>query len=534
MLRTRLCACALTCMEIQTIMDRRSFIASLTAALAVQTIRSSYVTGEAVSFKTNPFGLGIASGEPAADSVILWTRIVPDINAPDYGVGKAPVEVTWEIAEDAAMKKIVGSGKVAATADLNHSVHVEAKGLKPHREYFYRFHAGGATSAVGRTKTAPDMSMDVDKLRFAFASCQSYGAGYYTAHADMAKQEMDLVLFLGDYIYEHKPAMAKAGAARTWEYNSPNTIVTLEDYRRQYTMYKSDADLQAAHAVAPWVVTPDDHEVENNWAGDHSEHESKAKLIEKRTAAYRAYYENMPFRPASFPNGPRMQLYRNLPYGKLAQFSILDTRQYRTPQPCNDKPVVGCAERMADSQEMMGKEQSAWLAKTMSGSQAQWNIVGHQTLIAQFPRETPEGTIYPSDNWDGYSAARKRLTQYLAQAKPKNPVFVAGDIHRTSVNDLIADFDDPKSAVVAAELVGTSISSAGDGSFSEAAMKKMQSAHPYNKYDSHLRGYILSEITPKHMRSELRNVDKVSVKDGKVSKMATFVTENGRPGVHLA
>lgn len=515
-------------------MDRRSFLASLTATLAVQTLRTHYISAENLSFKSDPFTLGVASGEPAADSVLLWTRLAPTIMQPDYGMSKAPVEVAWEIAEDSGMKKIVGSGKVAATHDLGHSVHVEAKGLKPHREYFYRFHAGGATSPVGRTKTAPAMDTNTDKLRFAFASCQSYGAGYYTAHRDMAKQDLDLVLFLGDYIYEHNPSKAKAGMARGWEYNTPNTIVSLEDYRRQYTMYKLDQDLQAAHAAFAWVVTPDDHEVENNWAGDHSEHETKAKLLEKRTAAYRAYYENMPLRQLSYPKGSHMQLYRNLPYGKFAQFSILDTRQYRTPQPCGDKQIVGCQERLAESQEIMGAEQLSWLEKTMSFSQAQWNVVGHQTLISQTTHVTPQGPTYSTDNWDGYAAARTRMTNYLAQAKPRNPVFVAGDIHRTSVNDLKADYNNPKSAVVGAEIVGTSISSAGDGFYNAEATKKLQEANPHLKYDSHMRGYIISEITPKQMRSDLRVVDKVSIKDGNVSKAATFVVENGKPGVHLA
>ncbi len=476
----------------------------------------------------NPFTLGIASGDPTPDGFVLWTRIAPDITRGDGGLSPEAMNVQWEIAADATMKKIVRHGHTAATPELGHSVHVEASGLLPDREYYYRFHFGDATSAVGRTRTSPAADAKKDRLRFAFASCQNYEHGYYLAHRDIANADLDAVLFLGDYIYEYQ----SHHGPRT---HSTEKVLTLDDYRRRYAQYKSDADLQAAHAAHPWIVTFDDHEVENNWAGAIDEENDPPQLfLPRRAAAFQAYYENMPLRRSSLPNGPDMSIYRKLQYGQLAQFTVVDTRQFRTDQPCGDNFKQSCGARLDQNATMMGAVQEKWFEETLSTSPAQWNVIANQVMIAQLRMPGKDGaSFYNMDQWDGYPAARKRLTDFLAASRPANPIFVTGDTHQTWVGNLKQDFDDPKSAVVASELVGTSITSGGDGAVRSVHAEEDLAANPHLVYENNLRGYFLCEITDKKMSSELRVANKVSTQDGTMSTAARFVIESGKPGVHV-
>jgi alkaline phosphatase D len=507
-------------------MQRRTFLASLSSVLAVQTLRSLHIDAQNVSMTKDPFTVGVASGDPASDGVLIWTRLVPDLGLPDFGLPASAIDVRWEVAADQHMKKIVASGHVSATPELNHSVRVDVRGLAPSREYFYRFHAGGATSLVGRTRTAPALDAPVDKFRFAFASCQSYEPGFYTAHRDMAQADVDLVVFLGDYIYEHHNT--KIETARRADIAD---VLTLEQYRHHYAQYKMDPDLIACHQAHPWIVTPDDHEVENNWAGDHSAHGNPEALIARRTAAYQAYYENMPLRELCTPHGSHMQLFRNVQYGRLAQFTVLDTRQFRSPQPCHDKPVVNCAERYEPGRTMMGAEQEQWFMDSLTKSKAHWNVIANQVIFAQGVQATPEGPIYPSDDWDGYVAERQKLTDFMAKTNPRNPFIITGDAHRTNVANILVDYDKKNSPIVASEICGTSITSGADGVMSQPADGRIMDANPHILYRNHKRGYVLCEATEKQMTSTLRIVDKVSVKDGKMSTAASFAVESDRKGI---
>lgn len=511
-------------------MNRRHFLSTLSATLAWQNLRSLHLDAQTrTRFSNDPFQVGVASGDPAADGIVLWTRLVSNVNAPDLGIPPHPIKVRWEIAKDHAMTHIVKTGVMTATPELGHSIHVEVNGLQPGRDYFYRFHTDDATSPVGHTRTAPAMNTMVEKARFAFASCQNYEWGYFVAHRDMAAADLDAVVFVGDYIYEHHPKNPAKPLVRR---HAIDDVMTLDQYRHHYAQYKSDADLKACHQAHAWIVTPDDHEVENDWAGDHSVTESSQKLVQRRIAAYQAYYENMPLRSLCVPHGSHMQLYRSIPYGKLLQFTVLDTRQFRTPQPCNDdKSILNCQDRFDPHATMMGDAQEKWFAKTMSTSSAHWNVVANQVMISQLAEPGPHGTIFGTDKWDGYVAARKRLTDYLGSAKPRNPVFVTGDIHQTWVGDLKADFDLPSSAVVASEIVGTSITSKGDGETHAANAPQILAANPHICYENDHRGYFICEVNQKHMMSELRVAPMVSQPDSAVERAATFVIESDRKGV---
>jgi alkaline phosphatase D len=405
-------------------------------------------------------------------------------------------------------------------------VHVEVAGLRSNREYFYRFHTSSATSPVGRTRTAPALDHDLDRLRFAFTSCQQYEQGYYLAYRDIAKQDLDAVVFLGDYIYNHSgtnPELVRKHPVKNTK--------KLSDFRRQYSAYKSDPDLQAAHAAHPWIVTLDDHEIENNWAGDHSH--TKENFLAVRTAGFQAYYENMPLRIGAKPDGSHMQLYRTVNYGKLAQFTVLDTRQYRTPQPCGDDGKPACAEEFDPKATMMGAAQEEWFAKVMSQSPAQWNIVANQVFIAQNKSPQKEGPpTFNMDSWDGYVEARNRLIEYLKTSRPRNPIFITGDNHQTWVNNLKTDFNRPDSETVAVEIVGTSVTSGGDGAPRNDQYDTIMPENRHIIYNSNYRGYLLCSLNRSAMHSDLRITEKVTQQNAPVKTAARFVVESGRPGIH--
>ncbi len=509
--------------------NRRAFLSTASAALLLQAARGfAFSAPHAQKLRANPFLLGVASGDPAPDGFVLWTRLSTDTRRGDGALPLAAIPVRWEIATDVAFRRIVKKGTTSATPEMGHAVHVEVVGLPSHSDFFYRFHTVDATSPVGRSRTAPAANASVDRLRFAFASCQNYEHGYYHAHRDLAKQDVDAVLFLGDYIYEYR------SKDRPRVHTLPK-LETLDDYRTCYAQYHSDPDLQAAHAAHPWIVTFDDHEVENNWAGDiDQENDPRAAFLQKRAAAFQAYYENMPLRRTSLPTGPDMTVYRKLQYGKLAQFTVVDTRQFRTDQPCGDNFKAPCPTQGDPAATMMGAKQEAWLQDALANSPAQWNIIANQVMIQQLKERRNNETVFNMDQWDGYPAARKRLMDFLAARRPSNPVVVTGDTHQTWVGNLKADFNKPDSPVVGTELVGTSITSGGDGVAKTRFSDEQLADNPHIVYNNDLRGYFLCEINPKEMQSELRTVDHVTTMEGRVTSAARFRTEAGRPGIQIA
>ena len=517
------------------LLGRRSFLA---AGLAAPLLGVSTGCGLAEPrFSANPFTLGIASGDPAPDGVVLWTRLATD---PLHGGGLPPDEsyqVHWRIASDSNMLQVVQQGTAEAVPEWGHSVHVEVSGLEPGRWYWYQFRAGSEESPRGRTRTAEGAGASLQKLRFAVASCQHYEHGYFTAYRHMASEDLELVVHLGDYIYEGA-GKEDSGKEDNEEEGRPRRhfggeIKSLAAYRNRYALYKSDPDLQAAHAAFPWVVTWDDHEFDNNYASGIPEEKAPAPrdaFLARRAAAYHAYYEHMPLRRSAMPSGPRMQLYRSLSYGNLARFSVLDTRQYRSDQPCGDRNKPLCEGVFDPAATMLGSEQEDWLGTQLRGSDARWNLLAQQVMMGRVDRLPGPEKLFSMDQWSGYEAPRKRLLASLREGAAANPVVLTGDIHANWVNDLKVDFDDPRSTAVATEFVGTSITSGGDGSDLREETAGVLRENPFVKFFNNQRGYIRCTLTPELCRADYQVMDFVEKPGGTISTRASFVVENGRPG----
>jgi alkaline phosphatase D len=484
-------------------------------------IVDSWTSDRAIAAQ-NPFTLGVASGDPLPDSVVLWTRLAVDpLNG--GGIPRQQIPVEWQIATDENLRQVVQRGTAIARPELAHSVHVDVRELEPARWYWYQFKVGSMVSPIGRTRTAPQMGDRLEKFRFAFASCQNYEAGYFTAYRDLVQSDLDLVVHLGDYLYE--------GATRTDKprrHNSPE-IVTLADYRNRHALYKTDPDLQAAHAAYPWIFTWDDHEVDNNYANLIPEDQQPPIAFRRRRInAYQAYYEHLPMRRS--PQGIDLLLYRRLRFGDLVEFNVLDTRQYRSDQPCGDRLKPRCAGASAPNATLMGKTQEQWLLNGLTRSQTRWNVIAQQVMMGQFDVDPKAAKIYNMDQWDGYTAERNRLLQALYQNKTTNPVVITGDVHSSWVHDLKLDFDRPNSPIVGTEFITTSISA----EFSKEGIDIAKAALPGNPhtqfFDGAFRGYVRCELTPQQWQTDYRVVADVSKPDSSFSTLASFVVENGRPG----
>ncbi len=514
-------------MNKRTMKARRGFLRGLAGAamaLPVAGPIAGWTRSDAYGFAADPFTLGVASGDPWPDSVVLWTRLAPDpLNGGGMNAAKVPVK--WEVATDERMQKIVAKGTAMAEPEFGHSVHVEVKGLQPARWYWYRFTVDAGASHVGRTRTAPARNAANDRLRFAFASCQHYEMGYYTAYKHMAGEDLDLVLHLGDYIYEGGPA-----SDRVRKHNSPE-IKTLEMYRNRYALYKTDPLLRQAHANFPWAVVWDDHEVDNNYAGLIAEDNApREEFARRRAEAYQAYYEHMPLRKSVMRAGKGVEIYRHLGFGGLANIYLLDTRQYRTDQPCGDGTKAACPESLDAKTTIMGAEQEAWLGRGLTESRAKWNIIAQQVMVGALDNTLGPEQRFPMDQWNGYHAARKRFLEMLRDRKPANPVVLTGDIHSNWVNDLKPEFYKEDSPVVATEFVGTSIASGGDGADVRPNTAAVLAENPHIKFYNGQRGYVRCELTPREWRTDYRIVESISKPDMPLQTRATFVLEDGRPG----
>jgi len=512
--------------------SRRDFLRALAALGAAAAAPPRVVA--APRFARYPFGLGVASGYPSEGGTVLWTRLITDFEQYDGGLGPATVPVRWEVASDEAMRNVVASGVEAAQPEWAHSVHVEVRGLTPERWYWYRFAAGDAVSPVGRFRVAPRHDAPVDRLRFAFASCQQYEQGYFGAWRHAVRDAPELVVFLGDYIYE------SSWGRRHVRKQNPGEPYTLEEYRMRYACYKSDPDLRSAHAACAWLATWDDHEVDNDYADDRGgDGMSGESFLKRRAAAYRAYYEHMPLPARMRPQGPHMRIYTQFGWGALARFFLLDDRQYRAHQVCprysGGSNVIDdreCPARTEPGRSLLGAAQEGWLERAFAASRANWNVIAQQTLMARFGVGSGSARRYWTDGWDGYPMARKQLLNSIHSNKLQNPVVIGGDVHHHAVADLKADFDDPASPVLASEFCGTSITS------QSRAQKQLDAARADNPHvklaDGRYRGYVRIDIGRDRLRADLRAMETVAQRDAACSTLASFVVESGRPGPQRA
>ncbi len=488
-----------------------------------------------VAFAEDPFQLGIASGDPSPDGFVLWTRLAPKPFEVGFGMSTLPVEVDWEVATDDKFETIVQSGKAAASPLLAHTVHVEVAGLSPARPYWYRFRAGGVQSGAGRAKTTPSLGAAVSNVRFAIAGCQSYEGGLFTAYKHLAAEELDFVFCYGDYIYENggNPAGPDTPPALVARRHLPGEIFSVDDYRRRYAQYKMDSNLKAAHATAPWFPVWDDHETDNNWASEWDEKGTPPELFRfRRQAAVQAYYEHMPLRRTSLPSGSAIQLYRHAAYGDLIDLNLLDTRQYRSNQPCDDKSQ-GCTD-LTSAPHFLGDAQEAWLKKGLSASKARWNVLAQQVVMMDLDRAAGDEYRANVDSWAGYRAPRARVLKHIADARIPNVVVLTGDEHVNYAGELHLDGRMPGPKPLGVEFAGTSITSGGDGEDQTANDKVLLSINPQLKFVNRQRGYVVCDVMRDRWESTVKVLDKVSAADGKLTTRTKLAVARGSNQVTAA
>ena len=516
-------------------LSRREFL-QLTATTAAVVAAGSGCDFANPSLPTWPFTLGVASGDPLADRVVLWTRLAPDPLAPDGagGMPDVPVQVLWQVAHDEAFQNVARVGTAIAHPSLAHSIHVDASGLEPDRWYFYRFVVGNHVSPIGRTRTFPRVDQAPALMRFASASCQNFASGYYTAHAAIAQEDLDFVAFLGDYIYES----AASGPVRA---HVGGRIQDLAGYRNRYAQYKGDSNLQDAHARFPWLVTWDDHEVANNYAGLIPDETGPIgtmppeEFAALRAAGYQAWYEHQPVRLLP-PKGASFPIHRSLDFGDLARVCVLDTRQFRTNQECAETSVFGglglaCPAFPDPAGGLLGPAQEAWLQARLAESTSLWNVLAQQVLFAPTPFDTIL-TVEPLlnfDQWDGYPVERSRLIDFLQAQAIRNPVVLTGDIHTAAAGWVPADLVN-LTGPIASEFVATGISSSGIDPALLAVVNSAIDLLPHVSYfDGVPRGYIRHVVERDQWRADFRFVSTVAQPTASVSTGISFVVEDGNP-----
>jgi alkaline phosphatase D len=515
------CACGLR----SDMLNRRQLLQS-TVATALATFASAHARQQSdaparkMRLRTDPFALGVASGEPSTDGGVIWTRVV--------GIETPTVSVSYEIAEDDAFRRIVRSDRVTAVASFAHAVHVPVTGLRPGAEYWYRFRCGDAVSRSGRLRTIP---LAPQRLRIALASCQHWEQGFFSAYADMIGRDADVVVHVGDYIYE---ASFGSGTVRQFDAPVPRS---LEDYRARYALYRSDDQLQNAHAALPFVMTWDDHEVENDYAGSLSAIDPESHdFMKVRAAAYQAWLEHTPLNPASVRgDGNEIRIFRRLSWPQLATLHVLDTRQYRDVQPCSPPDqrrghrIARCADVEGGKRTMLGARQERWLTEGLAAEQAPWSVVAQQTLFA--PMQLPDDTIW-SDFWDAYPLSRARMLDALRQPGVRNALVLGGDLHSFWVNDVRAQPQQENSAAIATELLTTCLAGRNGPADLFSSVPALNSHVRY--LDFAHSGYQLVDLTPQRVLADLRVVEQPTAAGSRLRSLRQFHVESGRPGAQPA
>ena len=521
-------------------LSRRSTLARLSrwaALLAAQQVLSAPNTRlprlDTPRLGSDPFALGVASGQPRPTSVVLWTRLMADPLQADGRLPQALLPLTWQVAEDERFARIVRSGTVLADPAQAHSVRVRVEGLASARPFWYRFLVGGTVSPVGRTRTAPAAHAQVNRLRLALASCQHYEQGWFTVHREIAATELDAVVFVGDYLYESSKRRFRL---RSHEAEEP---VTLDQFRARHATYRRDPDLQACHAAHPWILAWDDHEVRNDYAGtlggSANEALSPQEFLQLRTAAYQAYFEHQPLDLSQQPGPDGLRMHDRFRWGRLADLWMLDGRQYRSPQVCNDDATAGghvrwrCHALAEDTGTMLGAAQEHWLHTGLRDASGRWKLVGQATQISPWGVPTPDGQrLVYSDGWDGYPAARARLLQHIATHQLDNVVFLGGDVHRHVAAQVRAQPDRPESPVIASEFVTSSVTTAG---LPDPVMSWIRRSNPdilHARSDE--RGYMLLDVTDRSLHCVARATGFPVLAHSALHTQARFRVDAGRAG----
>lgn len=516
------------------LLQRRRFLSAMAMGAAAATVASPW-KGSAFAatprFVNDPFSLGVASGDPTADGFVLWTRLAPNPYDADQGITDL-VEVVVEVAEDLAFTKIVRRQTEIARPDLNHSIHAEIYGLRPQHPYFYRFRVGLITSPIGRATTAPLLGANLDKFKFAWHSCAHYEQGFYTAYADMAAQNPDLILSLGDYIYESSwgPQVRRMPVNEAW---------SLADYRLIHSVAKTDKDLQAAHAVCPWVFIWDDHEVANDYQGDVGkvmQGFTAADFPSRKKNAYQAFFENLPLRRRSMLDAAnRMRIYGQVNYGNLVEFNLLDTRQYRARAACASEgryeaQMVSrntCAELQDANRTILGTAQERFFSDNMMRGTTKWSVLVQPTLFGTLNQKDNNGdpAAY-NDGWGAFEPARQKLIENIRRRKDKaSCVVIGGDVHAFFAGEVKMDYQNPTSESVAVEFVGGSITSK---SFNYERFSAIVQESPHFKFfDDRTNGYGLGEISANQMDIKLRHTPSTWRRDAGFSNIKHYVVERG-------
>lgn len=517
-------------------MDRRTVLRG-GLGLALAGLLAPFGKGRAQSvpiFTGYPFTLGVASGYPRADGFSIWTRLASEPLSADGGLEFNFYNVDWEVAEDERFSRVVARGLARAAPELAHSVHVDVYGLAPGRWYFYRFMCGAEVSRTGRTRTMPASTERAAQFRLAFGSCQHYQQAWFSAHRHLQAEHLDLMLFLGDYIYESN------WGTKLVRRHHGDEAYSLTDYRIRHAQYKTDPDLQNHHAQVPFAYCWDDHEVDNDYADWRSESLDPAFLL-RRAAAYQAFYEHQPMPVSMVPRGPSMPIYSHLDFGSLARIYLLDNRQYRSVQPCPNPTKGGgsadvdeaCKGVFDPAQTMLGADQERWLRARFQDSPAAFNLIAQQTIFGRFDSGVGPARKRFTDGWDGYPLARTRLIKDLEQSKLRNPAILGGDIHAYAIGHIRRDPDDFKSPIVAPEFCGTSIAS--EGWADVAGFNARLPENPDTLFaDTTKRGYVMMDIGARGMDVKLRNLVAETERDSDIVTAKHYFVEAGQPKIESA
>jgi alkaline phosphatase D len=517
--------------------NRRHFLAAatVTGLAAPGLVRAQGV------FRDYPFTLGVSAGDPSADGFVIWTRLAPDPLAPHGGMPLTPMAVDWEVAGDSGFNNIVAKGTELARPELGHSVHVELAGLLPDRIYHYRFNVGGERSLRGRARTLPAVGASIDALKFGVCGCQHFEAGFFGAYRHLAREDLAFVYHFGDFIYEYgyDYLFSDGLPSRPVRKNAFRNLIDLDDYRIAYSQQLGDVDLQAARSAHVFLSSFDDHEIHNNWVSDIDNSQqgpddnpnappSEVFMLRKQ-AAMQAWYEHMPVRRALLPRGGMVALNRELRYGNLMAMQLLDTRQYRSDQPCNDGFKPACPAVFAKDAQVLGRAQEEWLARNLSGGGAVWNTLAQQiTMMSLDRRRSPDEPkkILNNDSWAGYEVPRERMLGRMAGLD--NVVVLTGDEHQNFCGDLAY-----KDKIVGAEFVSTSITSGGDGSDKRKGTDEWLAHNPEVKFANDQRGYLVCDINREAWQTRFMVVDKVTTPTNTLTQRATAIVARGEAGVKM-